>query len=152
MESAEIQPCFSRKPPHTPAPAGSQLCGDVQTETCTASGGGTSSSLEPVDHQKHVKKEEPEDEDYLYEATSASVGRITPVDQEKLVKKEEPEDEGYLRGGTSNTMEKRGFQSKDIKEEESEDEDYLCTTTVWEMSDAQFHVFSCSWSLNKLRF
>ncbi|MCJ8744054.1 hypothetical protein PDJAM_G00101820 [Pangasius djambal] len=118
--------------------------------SCWLTGGGTSSSLEPVDHQKHVKKEEPEDEDYLCEATSASVGCITPVDQQKHVKKEEPEDEGYLCGGTSDTVEnvdqqKREFQSKDIKEEESEDEDYLCTTTVWEMSDAQFHVFSCSW-------
>ncbi|KAK3542339.1 hypothetical protein QTP86_025761 [Hemibagrus guttatus] len=121
MESAEIPVYFSRNPPHTPAP------GSSQTETCTDSGGGTSSSLEhTVDHQKHAK-EEPEDEDYPCEATSASVGHITPVEQQKHVKKELAEDEDCLRGGTSNSVE---HVDKDIKEEEPEDEDYICTATV----------------------
>ncbi|XP_060772249.1 zinc finger protein OZF-like [Neoarius graeffei] len=145
MESGDIGPCFSRDLPHTSA--GSQFL-----ESCTASGGGTSSCLEHVallNHQEHVKKEEPEGEDSvcLCEATVASMGRLTPTDQQKDVKKEEDED--CLRGGTSDSMEsvdqQRGFQSKEIKEEESEDEDYLCTTTLREMSGAEFQVFSCSW-------
>ncbi|KAK3516462.1 hypothetical protein QTP70_015048 [Hemibagrus guttatus] len=44
------------------------LYGDVRTETCTASGGGTSGSEEqitPVDRQKHVKKEDDEDKGYV---------------------------------------------------------------------------------------
>ncbi|KAB5540162.1 hypothetical protein PHYPO_G00098630 [Pangasianodon hypophthalmus] len=126
MESAsEVQPCSSRKHPQTPA--GSQLYGDVQTETCTASGGGTSGNegqITPAGHE-HVKKEEPEGE-----ATSGSVGHIAPVDQQKHVKKEEPEDN--ICGGTSNSLQNLDqqngrFQMKHVKEEESEDEDYLCT-------------------------
>ncbi|KAG7316233.1 hypothetical protein KOW79_019774 [Hemibagrus wyckioides] len=144
MESAEIPTCFSRNPSHTPAAAG------LQTETCTDSGGGTSLEhlLTPVDHQKHAK-EEPEDEDYLCKAASASVGHITSVEQQKHVKKEQPEDEDCLRGGTSNSVE---HVDKDIKEEEVEDEDYICTATVWEMTDAQFQVFSCSWCTLSYRF
>ncbi|XP_053344658.1 uncharacterized protein LOC128514804 isoform X1 [Clarias gariepinus] len=65
MESAEVGLCSSKTPPCTPGPAGSQLCGDVQTETCQASGGASVEHITPVDLQKNVKKEESEDEDYL---------------------------------------------------------------------------------------
>ncbi|MCI4389791.1 hypothetical protein PGIGA_G00102930 [Pangasianodon gigas] len=132
MESAEVQPCSFRNPPHTPAPAGSQLCRDVQTETCTS---GSVGNIDPVDQQKHVKKDEPEDEGYVCEATPGPVGHITPVDEQKYIKKEEPEDEEYLCGETSGSVEnvaqQREFQSKHVKEEGINDEDYLCTTTVW---------------------
>ncbi|MCJ8744052.1 hypothetical protein PDJAM_G00101790 [Pangasius djambal] len=141
---------FSTKPPCIPVPAGSQPCGDVQTETCTASGGGTAGSVghvTPVDLQKDIKKEEPGDDDYLCGGPSCSVGDIAVVDQQKHVKKEEPEDEAYLCGGTSSSMkhvaqQKKQFQRRNLKKEESEDEDYLCTM---EMDDAQLQVFSCSW-------
>ncbi|KAG7316245.1 hypothetical protein KOW79_019786 [Hemibagrus wyckioides] len=148
MESTEVRLC-SLEPPQ--APAGSELCEDVQTETCTDSDGGTSGS---VDHEKHIKKEEAEEEGYICEAASGPVGCITPVDHYIHVKKEEPEDEDSLCGEASSSVENieqqdRGFQMKCVemkcvKEEESDDEDYLCTTTVCEMTDAQFQVFSCS--------
>ncbi|KAK3542192.1 hypothetical protein QTP86_017104 [Hemibagrus guttatus] len=126
----EVRPCCSPEPPQ--APAGSQLCEDVQTETCTDSDGGTSGS---VDHEKHIKKEDAEEEGYVCEATSGPVGRTTPVDDYIHVKKEEAEDEDSLCGEASCSVESikqqdRGFQVKCVKEEESDDEDYLCTTTV----------------------
>ncbi|XP_053344616.1 uncharacterized protein LOC128514784 isoform X2 [Clarias gariepinus] len=138
MESAEVGLCSSKTPPCTPGPAGSQLCGDVQTETCQASGGASVEHITPVDLQKNVKKEESEDEDYLCEALSGSVGHITPVDQQNQMKKKELKEEETFCGGTSNSVEKideqnKGFEIKHIKKEESEDEDYLCTAIDWEM-------------------
>ncbi|KAF4071210.1 hypothetical protein AMELA_G00283260 [Ameiurus melas] len=137
MESAEVRACSFRKPPHTPAPAGSQLCRDVQTETCTDSGGeisGSGGHINPMDQQNHVKKDEPEDEGYVCEAAPGPVGHIIPVDEQIYIKKEEPEDEEYLCGETSgfveNVDQEGGFQSLHVKEEESKDEDYICTTTV----------------------
>ncbi|KAF4071190.1 hypothetical protein AMELA_G00283200 [Ameiurus melas] len=149
MESAEARLGYSRKRPHTPAH--SQLCEDVQTETCTASGGGTSGSvghIGPVDHQKRIKKEEPDDEDYLCNAnggwTSSSAGDIRPMDEQKHVIKDESDDEDYLCEGTSccmghSTSERDELSggNKHIKEEEPEDEGYICTTTVCEMNDPQ---------------
>ncbi|KAB5540166.1 hypothetical protein PHYPO_G00098670 [Pangasianodon hypophthalmus] len=136
MESAEVRPYSFRKPPHTPALAGSQLCGGVQTEVCKASGGGSVEHITPVDLHKNVKKEENEDKDYLCEVLSDSMGYITPVDQQNHVKKEEPENEEYLCDGISNSVENvdqqnGGIERKHIKEEESEDEDYLCRRTDW---------------------
>ncbi|XP_060772239.1 uncharacterized protein LOC132883075 isoform X3 [Neoarius graeffei] len=130
MESGELWLCSSREPPHPPAPAGSQLCGDVQRDMYSASGGGTSGfgeHLIPVDLYNHVKKEEAEDEAYLCEATSDS------VDHQIHVKEEEPEDEDDLCGERSNCVENvdqemTGFQRKPVKMEESEDNDYLCVT------------------------
>ncbi|MCI4389806.1 hypothetical protein PGIGA_G00103060 [Pangasianodon gigas] len=77
----------------------------MQTQTCTASSEKTPDSLgciTSIDHQNHVKKEQPEDEDYPCDGTSSSVGHFTPGDQEN-----------------------GGFLKKPVKEEESEDEDYL---------------------------
>ncbi|XP_060772238.1 uncharacterized protein LOC132883075 isoform X2 [Neoarius graeffei] len=105
MESGELWLCSSREPPHPPAPAGSQLCGDVQRDMYSASGGGTSGfgeHLIPVDLYNHVKKEEAEDEAYLCGERSNCVEN---VDQEMT-----------------------GFQRKPVKMEESEDNDYLCVT------------------------
>ncbi|XP_053470711.1 uncharacterized protein LOC128601488 isoform X2 [Ictalurus furcatus] len=135
MESTEVRLCYYPKPPQTPA--GSQFCGDVQTETCTDSDGGTGSvgHINHVAHQICIKKEEPEEEGYVCEAASGSVELITPVDHHIHVKKEEPEDENFLCGEASSPVENidqqnRGFEMKYLKEEVSEDEDYLCTTTV----------------------
>ncbi|XP_053470717.1 uncharacterized protein LOC128601490 isoform X1 [Ictalurus furcatus] len=138
MESAWIRPCSSRKPPHTPGPTDSQLCGDVQTEKYTSSDGGTSGSVEHitcVNLQKHVKKEENVDEEYFL--TPVSVGHVTPVDLQNHVKKEEPEDTDYLYAGTSNSMEdvdqnNGGFERKHVKEEDSEDKGNIRTRTDWE--------------------
>ncbi|XP_053531774.1 uncharacterized protein LOC108258207 isoform X2 [Ictalurus punctatus] len=134
MESTEVRPCSSRKPPHTPTPAGSQLCGDMWTEICLASDGGSVEHITPMDLQKYVKKEEIVDEEYLCEGLSDSVGHLTPVDQQNHVKKEEPEDEPNFCDGTSNSMENvdehsGGFERKPVKKED-EDED-PCTTTDW---------------------
>ncbi|XP_060742578.1 zinc finger protein ZFP2-like isoform X4 [Tachysurus vachellii] len=82
-----------------------ELCGDVKTESCITSDGGTSSS----------------------------VGFIILVDEQKPIKKEEPEDEGYSCGGTSSPVgcamttdqHTAGFQKKSIKEEEPEDDEFL---------------------------
>ncbi|MCI4389795.1 hypothetical protein PGIGA_G00102970 [Pangasianodon gigas] len=135
MDSAEVRMCFSTKPPRIPVPSGSQLYGDVQTGTCTASGGGTAGSVghvTPVDLQKDIKKEEPGDDDYLCGGPSCSMGDITTVDQQKHVKKEEPEDEAYICGGASSSMkrvaqQKKRIQRRNLEKEESEEEDYLCT-------------------------
>ncbi|KAF4071205.1 hypothetical protein AMELA_G00283210 [Ameiurus melas] len=133
MESVEDHLGSFTNSPHTPTRL--QLLGDVKTEI----DGKTSSSLgeiTPVDHQKHVKKEEPADEGYLCGGTSSSVGHINPVDQQKLIKKEEPEDETNLNEETTMRQitpvdqQSEGFQRKLIKEEESEDEGYVCSTTV----------------------
>ncbi|KAF5891197.1 zinc finger protein 32-like, partial [Clarias magur] len=134
MEAAEVGLCSSKTPPCTPGPAGSQLCGDVQTETCEASGGASVEHVTPVDLQKNVKKEETEDEDDLCEALSGSMGHITPLDQYIKVKKEEFKEEEMFCGGTSNSLENvdeqnGGFEIKHVKQEEFKDEDYLCTTT-----------------------
>ncbi|XP_058234802.1 gastrula zinc finger protein XlCGF64.1-like [Hemibagrus wyckioides] len=83
MESAEDHLSSFTGSAHPPPPAVSLLLGDVQTETA----GGTSGSL----GEKHVKKEEHEDEGYLC-WMSSSVGLINPVDQQKHIKKEEPEE------------------------------------------------------------
>ncbi|KAB5540164.1 hypothetical protein PHYPO_G00098650 [Pangasianodon hypophthalmus] len=136
MESAEVQLCSGEKPPCPPGPAGSQLCGNVQTEVCKASGGGSVEHITPVDLQKNVKKEESEDEDYLCGVLSGSVGYITPMDQQNHVKKEELEDEDHFCDGTSHSVENideqnGGFERKHVKKEESEDEDYLRATTAW---------------------
>ncbi|GAA6070616.1 zinc finger protein 154-like isoform X1 [Tachysurus ichikawai] len=133
MESTEVRLCYSPRPPQ--APAGSQLCEDVQTETCNDSDGGTSGSVGHEDHEKHIKKEEAEEEGYVCDAPSCPVGCITTVADDIQVKKEEPEDKDSLCGeasGSVETMEQhnRGFQMKCVKVEESDDEDYLCTTTV----------------------
>ncbi|KAF5891195.1 zinc finger protein 32-like, partial [Clarias magur] len=126
MEAAEVGLCSSKTPPCTPGPAGSQLCGDVQTETCEASGGASVEHVTPVDLQKNVKKEETEDEDDL-----CSMEHITPVDQQNQIKTEEfEEEEEKFCGGTSNAVENiddqnRGFEIKHVKVEESEDEDYI---------------------------
>ncbi|KAF4071216.1 hypothetical protein AMELA_G00283350, partial [Ameiurus melas] len=114
-----------------------------------ASDGGSVEPITPLDLQKNVKKEEIVDEVYLCEVLSDSVGHITPVDQQNHVKKEEPEDEPNFCDGTSNSMENvdensGGFERKPVKKEESEDED-PCTTTDWDMDDAQVQFFSCSW-------
>ncbi|KAF5891196.1 zinc finger protein 32-like, partial [Clarias magur] len=132
MEAAEVGLCSSKTPPCTPGPAGSQLCGDVQTETCEASGGASVEHVTPVDLQKNVKKEETEDEDDLCEALSGSVGHITPVDQQTRVKKEELKEEETFCGGTSNSVgnvdeQNGGFEI--IKHVKKEDEDHLCTPT-----------------------
>ncbi|MCI4394873.1 hypothetical protein PGIGA_G00173840 [Pangasianodon gigas] len=84
----------------------SQLCKDVQTETCTDSKEGISSSLgdiTAVDEQNEgllriIKVEESEDEGYLGQGTSSSLGHDIPVDQQKKhVKEEGPEnDDEYL--------------------------------------------------------
>ncbi|KAF4071198.1 hypothetical protein AMELA_G00283420 [Ameiurus melas] len=137
MESAGIQPYSSRKPPHTPGPTDSQVCGDVKTVKYTSSDGGTSGFVEHitcVNLQKHVKKEESVDEEYF--STPVSVGHITPVDLQNHVKKEEPEDKDNLCAGTSKSVEdvdqnNGAFERKHVKEEESEDEDNLCTRTDW---------------------
>ncbi|KAB5540163.1 hypothetical protein PHYPO_G00098640 [Pangasianodon hypophthalmus] len=139
MESAGMRPGSSRKPSHTPHPTDLQLCGNVRTEKYTASGGGTSSSVEHitcVTLQKHVNNEENVDEEYLGEATPASVGHFTPVDQQNHVKKEESEDKHYLCAGTSNSVEdvdqsNGEFERKRVKEEESEEEGNLHTRTDW---------------------
>ncbi|MCI4389772.1 hypothetical protein PGIGA_G00102800 [Pangasianodon gigas] len=139
MDSEEAQLSSFRNPAE--AHAHSQLCEDGQTDTATASGGGTSGpvgQIAPVDHEKNVKKEEPEDEDYPCKGTSSTLGDITSVDEQKHVIKEEPEDEGYHCEGASTSVgcmstvdqQSGGFQSKHKKEEESAEEDYICTTTV----------------------
>ncbi|KAF4081650.1 hypothetical protein AMELA_G00163510 [Ameiurus melas] len=69
--------------------------------------GGTSDSVRlvipiPVDQQKPVKKEEPEDEAYLYGGPSSPVGCVLTTDQQtggfqrKPIKEEEPEDDEFL--------------------------------------------------------
>lgn len=108
------------------------LCGgDVQTETRTDSDGGTSGPVgrgTPEDEHMHVKKEEPEDEEYLCKRQSS--GAQIPV---------KPELKGFKRscgvsgGDASNSVENfeqqnGGFQMKNVKEEESDDEDHFCTT------------------------
>ncbi|MCJ8744037.1 hypothetical protein PDJAM_G00101700 [Pangasius djambal] len=134
MESAEAQLGCCRKPPHIPAH--SQLCEDVQVETCTASGGGTPGSvghITPVDHQKHIKKEEPDEKDYLCGWTSSSVGDIPPMDEQKHVIKEESEDEDYHCEGTSGSVghstpaDEQNGENKHLKE--ADEEGYICTTT-----------------------
>ncbi|KAF7690648.1 hypothetical protein HF521_012452 [Silurus meridionalis] len=129
MESADVQP-------HTSAPAVSQAYSDAQTETSADSDEGTPGSLcliNPVGEYVNVKKDEPEDEGYVYgeiprETQPDPVGHITPVDEQKYIKKEEPENEDYLYGETSGSVDTEdklnGFY---IKEEESEDEDYTST-------------------------
>ncbi|XP_046691777.1 uncharacterized protein LOC124376621 isoform X3 [Silurus meridionalis] len=136
MESAEVQPCSCREAPHTPAAAVSQACSDAQPETSADTDGGTSCSMcliNHVDQHKQIKKEEPEDEGYIYgensgEATPDPVGHITPVEEQNYVKKEEPENEDYLCGETSGSVDTvdqlRGFHIKLVKKEESEDEDF----------------------------
>ncbi|KAF4071191.1 hypothetical protein AMELA_G00283280 [Ameiurus melas] len=125
MESAEVQTCCSRKPPHTSAPVGSQVCDNVRTETCTVYGGETSAG-QVTDLQMEIKMEEPEYEEYVCETTTGFVGHITPVCQNTHVKKEEPEEKDYLCDWTSNSVSQPngGFQLKHVKEEESENEDY----------------------------
>ncbi|KAK3558646.1 hypothetical protein QTP86_022960 [Hemibagrus guttatus] len=81
------------------------LCENLKTELCMTSDGGTSDFVEfvipiTVDQQKPIKKEELEDEDYLYGAPSSPVGRVITADQQT-----------------------GGFQRKPIKEEEPEDDD-----------------------------
>ncbi|XP_047657692.1 zinc finger protein OZF-like isoform X1 [Tachysurus fulvidraco] len=148
MESAEDDVSSFPRSLHPPAPALSLHQGDVQTER----DGGTSGCLGDithVDHQKHVKKEEPEDEGYLC-WMSSSAGHINPVDQQKNIKKEEPEDEDNLYEKitieqiTPVDQKSNGLQSKHVKEEASEDEGYVCTS-VCEVKDSQFQVFTCSW-------
>ncbi|KAB5540147.1 hypothetical protein PHYPO_G00098480 [Pangasianodon hypophthalmus] len=134
MESAEVQPSPFRKSLHTPAR--SRLYEDVRTETCT--GSGSVGHINTVNHQKHIKKEETEEEDDLCEGTSSAVGDITPVNEHKPVIKEEPEDEDYLCEGTSSPVghsstvdeQNEEFQIMLVKEEESEDEGSICTATV----------------------
>ncbi|XP_060772210.1 zinc finger protein 239-like isoform X2 [Neoarius graeffei] len=156
MESEELQPSPLRKSRQLHTPARSQLCEDVRTETRTDSGGGTSGSvghINTVNHQKRIKKEETEDEDYLCGETSSAVGAITPVDEQKPVIKEEPEDEDYHCEETSIPVVHRSpvdeqneeFQIMLVKEEESDDEGSICTATVCETDDDQLQVFSCSW-------
>ncbi|XP_060742575.1 uncharacterized protein LOC132856807 isoform X2 [Tachysurus vachellii] len=82
-----------------------ELCGDVKTESCITSDGGTSSSVGfiiLVDEQKPIKKEEPEDEGG---GTSSPVGCAMTTDQHTA-----------------------GFQKKSIKEEEPEDDEFLYET------------------------
>ncbi|XP_053497935.1 histone-lysine N-methyltransferase PRDM9-like [Ictalurus furcatus] len=85
----------------------SELCENVKTEFCMTSDGGTSDSVRfvipiPVDQQKPVKKEEPEDEAYLYGGPSSPVGCVITTDQQtggfqrNLIKEEEPEDDEFL--------------------------------------------------------
>ncbi|GAA6067225.1 zinc finger protein 883-like [Tachysurus ichikawai] len=109
-----------------------------QKETCTDSSEGTSGSaghIVPGHHLKHVKKNEPVDEDYVCDEMKNSVEHITPVNEQKYIKKEEPEDEDYLSvdasGFVENQGEQSGFQSKHVKEEETTGEDLVYTTTVW---------------------
>ncbi|KAG7316252.1 hypothetical protein KOW79_019793 [Hemibagrus wyckioides] len=154
MEPSEVRHWSSRTPPHTPAASQNVCSRDVQTETCTDSGEGTSGSVghtNPEDQQKHVKKDEPEDEGYVCDTTPGPVEHFTPVEEQKYIKKEEPEDEDYLSGisggqascSVENVGEQSGVQSMHVKEEESTDEHFLCTTTVWEKDDAQLEVYPC---------
>ncbi|KAF4086476.1 hypothetical protein AMELA_G00106820 [Ameiurus melas] len=135
MESEDVKHGPFRETAHAPAPADSQLCEDMQT--CTTSAGGTSGGcVTIVDQQKVVKKEEPEDEGYLYGEISEK--NVSPVDQsdEELMKtvkeEEEPEEDDYLSEGTPSVRrviivdeDNEVFQKKPIKEEEPEDDDYL---------------------------
>ncbi|KAB5555158.1 hypothetical protein PHYPO_G00030290 [Pangasianodon hypophthalmus] len=98
MESVEAGPCSFTTSAHTTAPACSQLTSD----------GTPVSSLVHVTPQNGelqknpIKKEEPEDEGFIYGGASNFVGHITTVDQQnegfqkKPVKKEEPENDDYL--------------------------------------------------------
>ncbi|XP_058263754.1 histone-lysine N-methyltransferase PRDM7-like [Hemibagrus wyckioides] len=78
-----------------------ELCENLKTEFCMTSDGGTSDFVEfvipiAVDQQKPIKKEELEDEDYLY---GAPLGRVNTADQQtggfqrRPIKEEEPEDD-----------------------------------------------------------
>ncbi|XP_053093255.1 histone-lysine N-methyltransferase PRDM9-like isoform X2 [Pangasianodon hypophthalmus] len=86
-----------------------ELCENMKTEFCMTSDsdGGTSDSVRfvipiPVDQQKPVKKEEPEDEGYVYGGPSSPVECIITTDQQtggfqrKPIKEEEPEDDEFL--------------------------------------------------------
>ncbi|XP_060742579.1 histone-lysine N-methyltransferase PRDM9-like isoform X1 [Tachysurus vachellii] len=76
-------------------------------EVCMTSEVGTSDCKEfvvpiAVDQQKPIKKEELEDEGFLYGVSSSPVGRVDTADQQtggfqrKPVKEEEPEDDEFL--------------------------------------------------------
>ncbi|KAF4081649.1 hypothetical protein AMELA_G00163500 [Ameiurus melas] len=82
-----------------------ELCTNVKTENCGTSDCGTSGSVGfviPVEQQKIVKKEEPEDEGYPCGGTSSPVECVMIIDQQtggfqkKPVKEEEPEDDEFL--------------------------------------------------------
>ncbi|KAF5902192.1 histone-lysine N-methyltransferase PRDM9-like, partial [Clarias magur] len=90
MEAAEHRP-GSRV--HT------QLCRDVQTDTCTDSKEAISSSLDEQNEEllNIIKVEESEEDGYFGEETSSSLGHDIAVDKQKTNVKEEPEnDDEYL--------------------------------------------------------
>ncbi|KAK2831836.1 hypothetical protein Q7C36_016922 [Tachysurus vachellii] len=138
MESEDVKDSCLGKMAPSPAPEGSQLSEDTSAEETLNSGG----HVTIVDHQKVVKKEEPEDEGYICKTADGEISEtnVTPVEQSdeesmKTVKEEEeePEEDEFLCGGTSVSVRRvvvvdennEEFQSKSIKEEEPEDDDYL---------------------------
>ncbi|XP_058270380.1 oocyte zinc finger protein XlCOF6-like [Hemibagrus wyckioides] len=132
MEPEDVKDSSLGKTAHTAAPAASQLNEDTSAgETTNCEG-----NITIEDQQKVVKKEEPEDDGYLYgEISETNVTSVEQSDEEilKTVKEEEPEQDEYLGGGTSVSVRRvvivdensEVFQSKPIKEEEPEDDDYL---------------------------
>ncbi|XP_053368491.1 histone-lysine N-methyltransferase PRDM9-like [Clarias gariepinus] len=102
----EAGPCSVRETPHTPAAQHLQLSDNMHTEAfITLDEGMSIISVEHLDGdflKTHLKQEESEDEDFLYEGTLNSVNCFTPDDQMdggfqmKQLKKEEPEDDEYL--------------------------------------------------------
>ncbi|KAM9469132.1 uncharacterized protein Hap1MRO34_013642 isoform 1-T2 [Clarias gariepinus] len=135
MESEDVKKSCFRKMPQAPPPAGSQLSEDVQK--CAYSGEealGSGCVTIIVDQQKVVKKEEPEDDGYLYGNGERSETNVSPIEQSdesmRTVKEEEAGEDDYLCEGTPYVRQVIIGDEDDeavhnVKEEGPEDDDYL---------------------------